>query len=169
MRTRGTRRTAGQRGILLIECLVYMGMLVAVLGVATKAFYHCWDNSRALRRNADDIVHALHAGDQWRADVRAASGPIQRTAVKGVEQFRIPAATGAIVYTFSNGELRRQGGSPASDRVLLSNVQSSEMQSDLRQQVAAWRWELELKSAQRRSRWRPLFTFETVAGGAVTR
>jgi hypothetical protein len=154
---------------MLIECLFYMAMLMVVLGVATKAFYNCWDNSRALRRNADDIVRALHAGDQWRADVRAATGPIQLTAVKGVEQFRIPATTGAIVYTFSNGELRRQAGSPASDRVLLSNVQSSEMQSDLRQRVAAWRWELEIKSAQRRSRWRPLFTFETVAGGAVTR
>ena len=132
-------------------------------------FFSRWDDSKALRRNADDIVRVLHAGDQWRADVRAATGPVQLTDADGAEQLRIPASAGEIVYTFSKGELRRQAGAAAANEVWLANVKSSQMQSDLRRNVAAWRWELELKTVRKTARWRPLFTFETVAGGAITR
>jgi hypothetical protein len=43
------------------------------------------------------------------------------------------------------------------------------MQSDSRGKIAAWRWELELKTVKKTARYRPLFTFETVAGSANTR
>ena len=66
-------RRAGQRGYLLIEALVYIAVIVALLGVAYAAMYRCIDRSIALRRNADDITSALHAGERWRADVRAAT------------------------------------------------------------------------------------------------
>jgi Tfp pilus assembly protein FimT len=169
MKIRCTRATGGEGGFTLIECLAYIGLLAVVLGVATRLFFQSWDDSKALRRNADDIVRILHTGDQWRDDVRAATGLVQVTDADGVEQLRIPASTGEIVYTFSNGELRRQAGAAAVNRVWLSNVKSSQMQSDSRRDVTAWRWELELKTVKKTARWRPLFTFETVAGGAITR
>jgi hypothetical protein len=50
------------------------------------------------------------------------------------------------------------------DQVWLSNVKSSKMQSELRENVTAWRWELELKTVKKTARVRPLFTFEAVAG-----
>ena len=56
----------------LLECLVYIAVLAVVLVVTMRGFYRCWDNSKALRHNADDIILVLHAGEQWRADVRAA-------------------------------------------------------------------------------------------------
>jgi type II secretory pathway pseudopilin PulG len=169
MKTRRTRETGGEGGFTLIECIAYMGLLVVVLGVATRVFFQSWDDSKALRRNAEDIVRVLHAGDQWRADVRAATGPVQLTDADGAEQLRIPGSAGEIVYTFSKGELRRKVSADAVAKVWLANVKSSQMQSDSRRNVEAWRWELELKTVKKTARWRPLFTFETVAGGAITR
>jgi Tfp pilus assembly protein FimT len=169
MKTHMTHEIAGERGIALIECLVYMGLVVVVLAVAMTTFYQCWDDSKNLRRDADDIVRALHAGEQWRSDVRAATGPVRLTNTNDTEQLRIPVSAHQIIYTFSRGELRRRVGSAALDKVLLSNVKSLQMQSDLRQHVTAWRWELELKPVKKRTSLRPLFTFETVAGSAIIR
>lgn len=161
-----TRPAARARGFTLIELLVYIALFAVVVGTAYMTFYECMSNSKALRRNADDIVRALSIGDQWRADIRAATGLIQLTNAPGAEQLRIPAAAGEIVYTLANGELRRRVGEAASNPVWLSNVKSSEMQSEWRGRVPVWRWELELKSVRKEARMRPLFTFESVAGTA---
>ncbi|HUD83129.1 MAG TPA: prepilin-type N-terminal cleavage/methylation domain-containing protein [Candidatus Saccharimonadales bacterium] len=157
-----------EHGFTLIEMLVYMAVFVVVVGCATGTFYDCWDNTKALRRNADDIARALDIGERWRADVRGATGAVQLTVTNGAEQFRVPALAGEVTYTFANGEIRRQAGSTAPNTLWLSNVKSSQMESDARGRVAAWRWELELQSARREARLRPLFTFECPAGAATT-
>ena len=147
-----------QQGFTLIECIVYMALFVVVVGFATMVFFRYWDDSRDLSRHADDVVRVLHAGDQWRADLRAAHGPLQLTFTNGAEELRIPSSAGAITYTFAHGELRRQS------KLLLANVQSSEMQSNAALHVPAWRWDLELQSKLKTPLWRPRFTFEAVAG-----
>ena len=96
-------------------------------------------------------------------------GPVQLTQADGGEQLLIPSAAGPIIYTFAKGELRRQTSFPAATNLLLSNIQSSQMQSNPRQRVTAWTWELELKPTRKDARVRPLFTFETVAGPANSR
>jgi Tfp pilus assembly protein FimT len=154
---------------MLIEMLVYIAMLAVVLAITTTAFYHCWDDSKALRRNADDIILVLHAGEQWRADVRAATGEVQLTRTEGGERLLVPSAAGPIIYTFAAGELRRQTPSPSGTNLLFANIQSSQMQSDQRQRVQAWTWELELKPTRKDAKVRPLFTFESVAGPANNR
>src|SRR5579872_5938679 len=133
-------------GFTLLEILTYLAMLTIVLGVAIMSFHQCWDNSSHLRRNADDIVRALDAGDRWRADIRSATGQIQLTEAHGAEELKIPSSSGEIVYAFANGELRRQSAGPPTNVRMLANVQSSQMESDPRGSVSAWRWELELKS-----------------------
>jgi Tfp pilus assembly protein FimT len=148
----------------LIECLAYLALLALVLGIATTAFFRCWDDSKHLRRNADDIVRALHAGEQWRADVRAAQRPLQVTDQGGTEQAVIPVKAGQIIYVFAQGRLSRRARAAGPEEVLLEQVKSSRMFSEPRQQVTAWRWELELQPAQKQVRMTPLFTFETVAG-----
>jgi prepilin-type N-terminal cleavage/methylation domain-containing protein len=160
---------ARRRGFTLIEMLVYIALLAVVLGVTTTAFYHCWDNSKALRRNADDIILVLHAGEQWRADVRGANGALELSRTVDGERLLVPSAGGPIIYTFAAGELRRQTASPAATNLLFTNIQSSQMQSEQRQRVQAWTWELELKPTRKDARVRPLFTFESVAGPANTR
>jgi Tfp pilus assembly protein FimT len=163
------RVRAHRHGMTLMEILVYIALLAVVLGAATKTFYECLSQSNSLRRNADDVARALDIGERWRADVRAATGPIQKTEVNGAAQIHIPSAQGEIIYTAAKGELLRQAGSAARGTVWLADVKASHMQSETRGSVTAWRWELELRSALHQPRLRPLFTFISVAGGAPQR
>ena len=139
--------------------LTYIACLTIILTVAYPAYHRFVRGSNNLRRNADDIARALNAGERWRNDVRAATGPIRATA----EQFVIPQRGGEIVYTFSDGVLWRQ--SADGQRIAaLRGVKSSTMQLETRQRVTAWRWELELASGQKQVLMRPLFTFQAVTG-----
>ena len=157
---------ANEGGVTLIECLVYISVVTVLLGIGTMAFWRCWDANNALRRNADDIVHALHTGEQWRADVRAATGPIQLENADGVQRLRIPGSKGETVYALADGELRRQSPG-AIDAVMLHRVKASRMQPDSRQRVAAWRWELELERTRKSTVLRPRFTFDAVPGNST--
>jgi len=153
----------------LVECLVYIAMLAIILVVVMRGFSHCFDNYRAVRRNSDDIIRVLHVGEQWRADIRAATGSAQLTHSGDAEKLRIPSTNGDVIYSFDGGELHRQAAVPLGDHVLLSNVRSSQMEPTLRAPVTAWSWELELNPIRKDARVRPLFTFEAVAGPANKR
>jgi Tfp pilus assembly protein PilE len=59
------------RGYTLIECITYIAVLLLLLNAAFASYYRCELNAANLRRNADDILRALHAGERWRADIRA--------------------------------------------------------------------------------------------------
>lgn len=158
----------GSHGVTLIEMLVYFALLFAVMACVTAAFFQCWNDSRALHRNATDILQALHGGDQWRADVRAATGPVKLTDTTNGEQLRVATSKGDVVYTLVNGELRRQAPGDSVSRVWLDHVKSSHMEPDPRSNIAALRWELEWQSSRRTAKFHPLFTFEAVLGGANT-
>ena len=81
------------------------------------AMYRCIDSSIALRRNADDITSALHAGERWRADVRSATN-------QSAWKSRMPgsssisrARAAPVVYRFSTNAVsppprRRPLGAP---------------------------------------------------------
>jgi len=164
----GHRRQRGgstARGVLLIECLVYAALFVVVTGVAYGAFYRCLTDARNLRRNAEDIERVLQAGERWRADIRSARTRPSLEARPGEQILRVPQSTGEIAYVFSGETLWRRapGREP---EVFLTRVRQSEMMADARSQVTAWRWEVELKSAQKVVRLRPLFTFAAVPGDA---
>jgi hypothetical protein len=115
------------------------------------------------------VARALDVGEHWRSDIRGATGPVRVTATGATEEFRVPIANGEVVYTFANGEIRRQTSPAAPKQLWLSNVKSSQMQSDARGPVLAWRWELELQSKHRDAQLRPLFTFESCAPGSEGR
>ena len=154
-----------QRGYLLIEALVYIGVVAALLGVAYAAMYHCIDRSIALRRNADDITSALHAGERWRADVRAASSQVRLEDTDAGQLLYLDGPGSAVVYSFATNAISRRSGAGPWVR-LLPKVKSSTMTADRREFVTAWRWELELQTRATGSvkpgRIRPLFTFLAV-------
>jgi len=154
-----------QRGYLMIEALVYIGVIVVVLGVAYSATYRCIDRSIALRRNADDITSALHAGERWRADVRAASSQVRLESTDAGQLLYLEGPSSAVVYSFATNAVSRRVGTGPWVR-LLPNVKSSTMTADKREHVTAWRWELELQTRATASvkpgRIRPLFTFLAV-------
>ncbi len=149
------------RGMLLIECIVYLALFLTVLGLAFAAFYEYWSATDAFGRDAADITRSLHAGEQWRADIRTAAGPVEATAGNGVQTLRIPTRAGAIIYTFANAELRRNAP-PAGNVPILSHIKTSQMQSEMTSGVSVCRWELELLPRKNNPKLRALFTFAAV-------
>jgi hypothetical protein len=158
-------RGGSQRAYLLIEALVYIAVIVALLGAGYAAMYRCVDRSIALRRNADDITSALHAGERWRADVRAATSQPRVENTDAGQLLYLEGARGGVVYRFTtNAVFRSVSGGPWAR--VLEHVKSSNMAPDQREHVTAWRWELELLprayGSVKPGRLRPLFTFLAV-------
>ncbi len=158
-------RRPNASGYLLMEALVYIGLVFLLLGIGSIALYRCIDNSVALRRNADDIARALHAGELWRADVRAAVRGIRSEGNPETPILHLEGAHGEVAYRYSAGALYRKTGAAPWSRIL-DHVKSCSMQPDVRPTVNAWRWELELQPQTRGSfrpgRVHPLFTFLAV-------
>jgi hypothetical protein len=147
----------------MIEAVIYLSVLAVLLGAGYMAMYRCIDRSVALRRNADALTSALEAGERWRADVRAANGPIGDEKPSGL--VKIPTSRGEISYQFEDNTVMRRMSSN-SWVPLLSGVKTSQMQADQRQQISAWRWEFEMlptrKDTVDTNRFHPLFTFIAV-------
>jgi hypothetical protein len=153
-----------QRAMMLVDCMVYLALFFVVTGLAFSMFYRCFDNSRLVRRTADDIASTVSAGERWREDVRQTTSPLRVEASSAGQVVVIPRSTGDIRYRFSDDTIWRQNGDNATWTLLLSRVKSSTMAPDHRHQVVAWRWELELKPRQKYPHMLPLFTFEAAPG-----
>jgi hypothetical protein len=145
---------------MLLECLVYIFVFAILFGGATAAFYFCWDHSNALIHATDDISSALHAGERWRADVRAATGNISVETNATGEMVRIPEGARKVSYRFESGEVRRQVSAANNPELLLAKVKTSQMTMDARGEIRAWRWDLELTPLRRETQLPLLFTFE---------
>jgi hypothetical protein len=160
-----------ERAYLLTEALVYIGVVFLILGIGYMAMYQCIDNCIVLRRNADDIVRTLHAGERWRADVRAAGPRARLEGSAEAQTLHLQGTPNPVDYRFAEGVVYRRSGPGAWVRVL-DRVKFCSFESDLRQNVSAWRWELELeprlKGAMKPGRVRPLFTFLAVPHAAAT-
>jgi hypothetical protein len=154
------------RGVSLIECLVYIAVFAILLNIGGAAFYFCWDHTKAVMYATDDIESALRAGEGWRADVRDATGKISVETTVTNEIIRIPENGNEIVYRFEAGELRREIPAQNNSRLLLAKIKTSQMKTDERGSVHAWRWELELKERRKENHLPLLFTFEAVAKNA---
>jgi len=153
----------GDFAYLMIECLVYIGLVFALLGVGYAAMYRCIKESVALRQSADDIIKCLHAGERWRADVRLAKGPLSLQPSGSEQLLIIPTQQGELTYRFgADGVYRKAAGHPWSR--ILSEIKSATVESEPRQDLTVWRWELELQTRTKSQRVRPLFTFIAVPG-----
>jgi hypothetical protein len=149
-------------GIMLVECITYLVVFLILSGVAMGSFYLCWDHSKALISASDDISAALHAGERWRADVRAASGTINIETTTNGEVVKIPQGDKEITYTFDSKKIQRQVGSVNLPVLLLPRVLSSDMEQDIRGGVTAWRWELQVAQRRKEMHTQLMFTFEAV-------
>lgn len=155
-------------GYSMVELLVYIGVLAILLSVGFVAVERCMGNSWAFRRNVDELSRAMHAGELWRADVRAASGRVRRETSGGLDVFRIPTRHGEISYRMETNSVLRHFGA-GSWTTVLEDVKASVMQPDARQTVNAWRWEVELVRADHAAIRGPLFSFVAVPGSNAKR
>ena len=153
-------RFRAEAGILLTECLVYLAVFSVATGLAMAAFYFCWDHTRGVIFTANEVESALRAGEDWRADVRAATGKITVETVTAGETVRIPVGRKQIIYRFAAGELRREIPAQHISQLLLAKVRASEVATEPRAGVAAWRWELELTPELKHAQFPLRFTFE---------
>lgn len=150
------------RGATLIEMLIYIGLLAVVLGVGVNGLIRVWGVHGTLRRQSDAIVLAGDTGERWRADIRAATGPIRSD---DGTTLTIPVGDRVVTWGFGNGIVWRQAASDRKAAPLLLGVRASRMTPEIRGPVRAWKWELELEPVPARARTVPLYTFFAVEGG----
>jgi hypothetical protein len=168
----GRRQQRVRRAYLLNEALVYFSVVVVILGCGYAALYHLIDHSMVMRRSADDVSKALHAGERWRADLRASRNQLWSEDSGGGRVLWLSGGRADVAYQFAtNSVLRRHGKGPWVP--VLTQVKSSSMQAEQRQNVTAWRWELELeprkKGSVRPGRILPLFTFIAVPESSLNK
>ena len=151
-------------GFLLVDCLVYIGLLAVLLTLAYLAFYRISDHSRHLGQNAADIARALNAGERWRQDLRSAAGTpvLVQSAQESI--LHLPQLKGEILYAHRDGAIYRRATAKTNENwgLLLAGVKSSSMRQQKYSRVSAWRWELELGAKLNVARVKPLFTFQAV-------
>jgi hypothetical protein len=165
MKTWRLSEKASSAGYMLVEALVYIGLVFVVLGTGYAIMYRCVENSVLLRRNAQDMASVLNAGERWRADIRSSRPPLQIENTENGQTLRLKGAVGEVVYRFETNTVTCSAQGQPVIR-LLSNVKSSEMRASPRQKVIAWQWEVELlpraKGYSKPGRVRPLFSFTAV-------
>ena len=157
-----------QCGMSIIQCLAYIGVLGVLIAIGGSTVAKAWDQSRGLAHNTDDIQRTLSIGEHWRDDVRAATGRIVSTNDESGQAVIIPTRTGEIAYEYRDGELRRRADKSGPWICLYETVETCQMAPFTRDNVNAWRWEVELKSSYKKVRIRPQFTFIAVPGKEVT-
>jgi hypothetical protein len=83
----------GRDGIMLVDLMFYISLLAVILILTAVVFNQFSIQSGKLRRNIDDIERAMKAGERWRSDLHAATGPIRKETLDGAEtMIRKPAA-----------------------------------------------------------------------------
>jgi len=152
-----------QRAYLLVKCLFFMAAWVVIASFAFRALFIFINGTTRLRDTGNDIVAAMNVGEQWRADVRAATGPIVARLDQRGARLEIPQGDATIVYLQEWDELIRRQADGSRSVVVLKDVANTEFIRDKRGPVTAWRWELELKPNARRTNTKPLFSFLAVA------
>ena len=159
--SRRGRSRSSERGILLIECLVYIAVGSILLGLAFLAFYRVLDNAKSIRRNSMDIGRVLQAGERWRDDIRRATGELKRVGGEpGKDQaLHIPQEGGEVVYYFTGRDVLRRASEGEPWTEALTGVNASDMILDTRPHVDAWRWEVEIDPGRKKVSIRPRFTF----------
>jgi hypothetical protein len=151
--------SSSRLGILLIECMIYIALFSVILTLAFAAFFRGLTGSRNLQKNASDISNTLQAGERWRDDVRSARLPPTRVETTDGSALEIRQQTNTVIYIFSESSIYRLQNTNAPWVKLLSQVKSSNMEKELRNETVAWHWNIELNSNQKTARVRPLFTF----------
>lgn len=154
-----------RRGLMLLECLVYLSLWLLVVGLGFRFFYQAYTQSKHLARNADDIARVLKAGEMWRQDVRHSSTVPRWESREGEtgRDFVLGAGDGWVAYRCTATNVLRRTSIDPGWRELFGGVETCEFHRDERGPVVSWRWELELKPRVRPASIRPRFTFQTVS------
>jgi hypothetical protein len=144
------------RGLTLIELLVYIGVLLTVSAISFSAVMRLWTATGSLSAATDENGAALRAAEQWRADIRAASGPVVLSE-KGTRCV-IPTPHGPITWTHSLDALWRQVDSQPGN-LWVPRVAICSFEPDPRTHTTPIRCDLLLTPRSTKATQAPTFTF----------
>ncbi len=149
------------RAVSLVETLTYVAVLGVVILVSSKTVGNGSRQASVMRFQSEDMSAALHAGERWRSDIRAAITAPELG--QGPGTIQVETSEGLVNYSFDGQRLLRSVGKGKPQELIRGRVETSRMVLDQRKGVTAWRWELGLKRRNPRSQMRPLFTFLAVS------
>lgn len=159
-------KSHGRRAVFLIQCLVFIAAWFVIANFAFKALFTLVQGTNRLRATGQDIVSAMNIGEQWRADIRAATGPIETKLDQAGLRLEIPHGDLRIIYFQDEHKLIRRHADGTQTVTLLRDVANCSYVREQRGPVTAWRWELEMIPNDHRSKTKPLFTFLAVEATA---
>ena len=161
-----------RRGVTLIEVLVYIVLFSAFILVAFDTYFSSKTVARGIQGKASAIIQVMYAGERWRQDIRDTTSPPQiiQSSLPNPDDLPdiIELTTLKIIkpsetnwYTFRGDHVFRMSSLlPTKWELVMDKVDSSAMVKEQRGEVAAWRWEVELKA--KKVPIQPLFTFLSV-------
>jgi len=164
----------GRRGVTLIEMLAYIVLFSAFMLVAFDMYFSSKTVARGIQGKASAIIQVMYAGERWRQDIRNATSPPQITQsslpnpddlpdIIELTTLKIIKPSETNWYTFRGDHVFRMSSLlPTKWELVMDKVNSSTMAEEQRGEVAAWRWEVELKTKTTNAPTRPLFTFLSV-------
>ena len=164
----------GRRGVTLIEVLIYVVLFYTFMMVAADTYISGKNQARSIRWNATKIVRVMYAGERWRQDIRDAISPPQNIQsslpnpddpldIIELTSLKIIKSSETNWYAFRGDHVFRMSSHlPTRWELVMDRVNSSTMIEEERGEVAAWRWEVELKTKTKKAQTRPLFTFLAV-------
>ena len=158
-------RQLRKQGIVLVECMVYLAVVMVILGLALNVYLKLLGFHRDLERNSNDIARTTKAGEIWRTDVRSATGPIQIEKKTDELLLTIPNEQGSTDYTFRDGSLWRQESGEPAPRPFLTQLATCKFTQESRTYVDAWSWDVTLKTKKKTVRIEPQFSFLAVPRG----
>ena len=155
----GKNRRSRQRGILLLNCVIYLGVFVVLVGLGFVLLAKFVAFHGDFKRVAGDITRTLRAGEQWRADVRKANGPIEISQDNWQSAFIIPQRDDGVIYRYDRTNVWKVLPGGTIELPVLKGVAECRFVRDEREEVVAWRWEIVLNTKKKRVVTRPRFSF----------
>ncbi|HAM71230.1 MAG TPA: hypothetical protein DCM86_06270 [Verrucomicrobiales bacterium] len=146
-------------GFSLLECVVYISVLMIILVLGMEAYYRTDKAARAVAGNASDILGVVNAGERWRRDVRRATAPVRVESTPDGFLCRIPQPDGEVEYSRRGEGVWRRAPGGKSPELVVTRVVDSRVIEEPRNPVPALRWELELRPQGAGGKLRPLFSF----------
>ena len=163
-----------RRGVTLIEVLICVVLLLGFMTVITTTYISGKNQARSMQWNAAKIIRVMYAGERWRQDIRDAVSPPQiiqsslpnpddPSDIIELTSLKIKKSSETNWYAFRGDHVFRMSSHlPTKWELIMDRVNSSTMIEEQRGDVAAWRWEVELKTRTKKAPIDPLFTFLAV-------
>ena len=111
-----------RRAVSLVETLTYVAVLAVVIFVGGRTVGSGSRQASVMRFQAEDMSAALHAGERWRSDVRAATSAPKLGDGPGTIQMQ--TSEGLVNYSFDGQRLLRRVGNTKPRELIRGQIET---------------------------------------------